>query len=177
MNKIDTSINDNELLYLIQEDNEEALELMFQKYEPLIRGKIKKFQIDEIFLEDYFQEGRIMLLKAIKLYDTSSQKTFNKYFDLILTNRFITLLRKNKKHSSVTYVLEEEIEDQYQRSIEALEDVDFSNLKLSNLEKEIYKLRFLRNHKVSYICQTLNINEKTVYNTIQRIKIKLENLK
>ncbi len=171
------SFNDNELLYLIQEGNEEALEIMFQKYEPLIKARVKKFNIEEILVEDFIQEGRLMLHKAIKLYDLTSKKTFNKYFDLIMTNHFITLLRKNKKYDEVTYVVTEDIEDCHHRLDEKLEDIDFSRLQLSKLEKEIYKLRFLRNLKISDICQILNVNEKTVYNTIQRVKAKLEVLK
>lgn len=171
------SFNDNELLYLIQEGNEEALEIMFQKYEPLIKAKVKKFNIEEILVEDFIQEGRLMLHKAIKLYDSASKKTFNKYFDLIMTNQFITLLRKNKKYDELAYVVTEDLEDRHHRIDEKLEDIDFSKLQLSKLEKEIYKLRFLRNLKISDICQILNVNEKTVYNTIQRVKIKLEALK
>lgn len=169
--------NDNELLYLIQEGNEEALEIMFRKYEPLIITKVKKFNIEEILIEDYLQEGRLMLHKAIKLYNLDSKKTFNKYFDLILTNQFITLLRKHKKHSDLSYIVSESLEDQNNRTNEKLEDVDFSKLQLSTLEKEIYKYRFLRNLKICDICQILNISEKTVYNTIQRVKNKLKALK
>ncbi len=170
------NMNDNELLYLIQEGNEEALEIMFQKYDPLIKNKIKKFKIAVDIIEDALQEGRLMLHKAIKLYDASMDKTFNKYFDLILTNRLISITRENKKNDKITYVLEE-IEDNNIRVVEELDNFDFSKLKLSDMEKEIYKMRFLRNLKVSDICQILNVSEKTVYNSIQRIKRKLERLK
>ena len=39
-------INDNELLYLIREGNEQALEIMYQKYVPLMEGKLNKFNIE-----------------------------------------------------------------------------------------------------------------------------------
>ncbi|MBQ8292437.1 MAG: sigma-70 family RNA polymerase sigma factor [Bacilli bacterium] len=169
-------INDNELLYLIQEGSEEALELMFQKYDPLIKTKMKRFKIEADIAEDCLQEGRLMLLKAIKLYDASSNKTFNKYFDLILTNRLISLLRENKRKDNITYMTEE-IEDANNRENKELENFDYSKLKLSDMEKEIYKMRFLRNFKVSDICQILKVSEKTVYNSIQRIKNKLDELK
>ncbi len=171
------NINDNELLYLISEGSEEALEIMFKKYEPLIKAKIHKYQINSLESEDYIQEGRLALLKAIKTYDTSSQKTFNKFFDLILTNHFIDILRKNKKYDKVSLVLEEDIVDETPMKIDDLEDIDFSKLDLSDLEKKVYHLRFLENYKVSYICQKLQINEKTVYNTIQRIRKKIKKLK
>lgn len=177
MNKKIKEINDNELLYLISDNNEEALEIMFKKYEPLILSKIKKFKFNKLYWEDYLQEGRLMLLKAIKSYDPNSRKTFNKYFDLILTNRFISIIRKDKKETEVAFIAEEMLIAQEESKDKKLDDVDFSKLQLSSLEKEIYKLRFLRNLKVSYICQSLNVSEKTVYNSIQRIKRKLKDLK
>ena len=42
-------VNDNELIYLIREGNEEALEIMFLKYEPLIKSKIIKFRRNIFF--------------------------------------------------------------------------------------------------------------------------------
>ena len=39
-------INDNELLYLIREGNEQALEIMYKKYIPLMEGKLNKFNIE-----------------------------------------------------------------------------------------------------------------------------------
>ena len=170
-------INDNELIYLIEEGNEEALEIMFAKYEPLIRSKISKFKFDKENLDDYLQECRLMLHKAIKLYNPNSPKTFNKYFDLILTNHFLTIIRDNKTTVKVDYLDADEIEDKQNRTNELLEEIDFSNLKLSAFEKEIYKLRFLRNLKISDICQMLGVEEKRVYNSIQRIKRKLMDLK
>lgn len=168
--------NDNELLYLIREGNEEALEIMFKKYEHLILTKIKKFKFNGLYKEDYLQEGRLMLHKAIRLYDTSSLKTFNKYFDLILTHRFISISRKNEKEKN-TYAMAEVNPVEKNVFERKFENIDFSKIKLSPLEREILKLRFFQNSKISVICQKLNVNEKTVYNTIQRIKRKIEVLK
>ena len=162
-------INDNELLYLIREGNEQALEIMYQKYVPLMEGKLNKFNIETEFRDDFYQESRLMLHKAIRLYNPNSSKTFNK---------MITILRKTKKDREIVYLVDEEVEDRRNKVVEeALDEIDYSKLKLSVLEKEIYKLYFLRNHKVSYISDELNIEKKSIYNTIQRIKTKLGMLK
>ena len=171
-------INDNELLYLIREGNEQALEIMYKKYVPLMEGKLNKFNIETEFRDDFYQESRLMLHKAIRLYNPNSSKTFNKYFDLILTNQMITILRKTKKDREIIYLVDEEVEDRRNKVVEdALDEIDYSKLKLSVLEKEIYKLYFLRNHKVSYISDELKVEKKSIYNTIQRIKTKLGMLK
>ena len=177
MQKNKIEVNDNELLYLIQEGNEEALELMFLKYEPLIIKKIKSFKLNNLYFEDYLQEGRLMLHKAIRCYNINSAKTFNRYFDLLLTNRFISILRKTKKEIDESYKISEALSVDNTKYDEKLEDVDFSQLHLSNMEKEVYKYRFLRNMKITDICQILNVSEKTVYNSIQRIKRKLDKIK
>ena len=98
MNKTKYLENDNELLYLIKNHDEEALELMFKKYENLILSKIRQYHFPISNKEDYLQEGRIVLLKAIDTYRTEFEKTFTKYFELLLINRFNTLYRINKKY-------------------------------------------------------------------------------
>ena len=90
----------------------------------------------------------------------------------------ITILRKTKKDREIIYLVDEEVEDRRNKVVEdALDEIDYSKLKLSVLEKEIYKLYFLRNHKVSYISDELKVEKKSIYNTIQRIKTKLGMLK
>ena len=57
-------INDNELLYLIREGNEQALEIMYKKYIPLMEGKLNKFNIETEFRED---ENQCRLNKVFKI--------------------------------------------------------------------------------------------------------------
>jgi len=91
--------NDYELLYLIQEKDDTALDIMFRKYIPLIKSRIKSFRIKERNREDFLQEGLLVLNKAIQRYNPDySKKTFTKYFDLILQRRFIQILKKESKH-------------------------------------------------------------------------------
>ena len=78
------------------------------------------------------------------------------------------------QNKNIVYLVDEEVEDKRNKYVEeALDEIDYSKLKLSDLEKEIYKLYFLRNHKVAFISNELNVTSKTIYNTIQRIKGKL----
>ena len=90
--------NDYELLYLISEQDELALDIMYKKYIPLIKARIAAFRIKEFNREDFFQEGLFMLHKAISTYRPDSGKTFNKYFDMILQRHYIQLRRKESKH-------------------------------------------------------------------------------
>lgn len=88
--------NDYELLYLIQEMDDEALDIMLKKYIPLIKARIKAFRIKKSSQEDFLQEGLLVLNKAIQRFNPDSKKTFTRYFDMILQRRFIQILRKER---------------------------------------------------------------------------------
>ena len=79
-----TQYNDYELLYLMNEFDEEAERIFFEKYTNLIKTRVNKFGIKSRYREDFVQEGLYMLVVAIRTYNEYSNKTFNKYFDLIL---------------------------------------------------------------------------------------------
>ena len=134
--------NDNELLYLFSEGVEEALEILFDKYVGLIRKRILSFKIQLRFRDDFFQEGQIALLTAIRTYNPYFYKTFNKYFDLLLQRRFIKILKKEKnyiynvslyeEYSLLPLFLKEEEECGYEKEY----NLGF----LSEFEKQIFEL-------------------------------------
>ena len=95
----DKQYNDFELLYMIEENSSEALDIMINKYSSLIYSRIKKFKIKENYIDDYYQEGLLVLYQAIHKYDLESPMSFTNFFDLLLQRKFIDLLRKNKKMS------------------------------------------------------------------------------
>lgn len=135
--------NDYELLYLIREKSDEALEIMYRKYTPLIRKRILDFRI-QVNHEDFFQEGLLALDIAIRRYIDLYDKTFNKYFDLILQRRFIQILRKQEKHYYNVYNLESpemlyEETEQYDYT-----PVDLPLGSLSEFEKEVLRLLRLK---------------------------------
>ena len=59
--------NDYELLYLISEHDENALDIMYHKYMPLIKARIAAFRIKRYNQEDFFQEGLLCSFGRFKL--------------------------------------------------------------------------------------------------------------
>ncbi|MCD6482238.1 MAG: helix-turn-helix domain-containing protein, partial [Candidatus Izimaplasma sp.] len=92
--------NDYEIIDLIREGNNEALELMFDKYSKLISKKIYKFNLYQEY-DDMFQEGMMILYKSIKAFDDSFSKTFTRYFELNLDRKYITLLSKKVRRREI----------------------------------------------------------------------------
>lgn len=165
--------NDYELIDLIRENNEEAIEIMYEKYDSLIKNRVARFKIKPSMFEDFVQEGRLALNKAIQSYKMDSTKTFNKFFDMILQRRFITILKQNQKDFyNIVYV--DDIfslikEDQEEPLIDHLEDVQ-----LTDLEQVIYQMRYVEQYKPREIAEILKMDAKQVYNACNRIKKKIE---
>ena len=177
MAKVQFSENDLELLSRIREHDDLALEIMFEKYKPLIYTKIKKYNFPALEKEDYLQEGRIVLVKAIDTYreDNANQKTFTKYFELLLENRFIDLYRINKNRSQYILVGLNAINMANEQEKEQPEIKGAEHL--SKREQKVFDLYFIENVEIKEIAKHLELTEKQIYNTIQRIKMKLNEQK
>ncbi len=160
--------NDYELLYLMNEFDEEAERIFYEKYSYLIKARIYKFNIKERYKEDFYQEGLYMLLVASRTYDIFSDKSFNKYFDLILQRRFVRLISQEKRSfydvefNDIEYFVSERDDFMYDQ---------FDSLELSELEEKVYILK-KRNYRPKEIASILGCDIKSVYNCLCRIKNK-----
>lgn len=170
--------NDYELLYLIENNHEEALEILYRKYDNLIKARIKGFKIKQKNYDDFYQEGLLSLDKAIKTYDDKYGKSFNKYFDLILQRRFIQILKKEQKHFYNTVYVEdfydvvEECSVPY--NIEYEETTEEICKLLSDFEKKVFECRIKKNLKTADTAALLNCSVRQVYNAMLRIRQKVK---
>ena len=168
--------NDYELLYLVRTNVEEAREILFWKYSFLIKSRINRLGVPRIYWDDYYQEGCLMLHKAIKIYDENSKKSFTKFFELLLNRRILTLLRKDLKEYEI-----EKFED-FDEYPNLIEENNVSYLfesvlsELSEIEKIAYERLIMCHEKVEKVARELGINPKSLSNAKQRTlkKIKKE---
>ncbi|MBP3504627.1 MAG: hypothetical protein J6K18_05820 [Bacilli bacterium] len=168
--------NDYELLYLIKANVEEAREILFWKYSFLIKSRINRLGVPRFYWDDYYQEGCLMLHRAIKIYDENSRMSFTKFFELLLKRRIITLLRKDLKEFQV-----EKMEDFDEYPSYIIEQDTYSLLEscesnLSEIEKIAYERLMMNNEKVENVSKELGLNSKSLSNAKQRAlrKIKKE---
>lgn len=168
--------NDYELIDLIREGNDDALEIMFKKYEPLIQKRIQRFKIKPMMKDDFYQEGRMALDKAINTFDMSYSKTFNKFFDMVLQRRFISLLRKNKNYFENTVYIDN-IDPNLLKEEKKLDynSIEVDDYELTDLEKQVYYLKREKGCKPRTIAQILGLDVKQIYNATDRIKAKIKN--
>lgn len=107
MKKLDyKSINDSELLYLVREGNEEAYELIINKYKYIIihilNETVKNIELVGMEKIDLYQEGLMGLLTAIKNFDDKKDVSFYTFAVRCVKNHIYGSLRLlNRKKSTV----------------------------------------------------------------------------
>lgn len=167
--------NDYELLYLIRENIEEAREIIFWKYSFLIKSRIYKLNVPVDLWDDYYQEGCIILCKAIRKYNEFSRMSFTNFFDLLLKRRILTLLKKDRYDlncDKVDYLDEIPESTSY---IDNLWIIEESFDCLSTFERLVYKKSIIEGVKINELSQELGVSSKSISNAKHRIIKKLKN--
>ena len=164
-------MNDYELVYLIQAEKcQIALDFIYKKYRRFILKQIHLLYINDDEFDDFHQEGILMLLKAVLTFNEAKNKTFMRYFELILKRHYYYLIRKLPK-----YVLKDETSFQ-QSAYYIDESMDSFLMMCSDIEQCVYQYYFVESRPIASIAQVLNLSKKQVYNTIYRIKEKYKNM-
>lgn len=184
--------NDYELVYLVREQNEEALDILIQKYSPLIWKIASSYYGVGFDYEDFFQEGRMAFIKSIYTFDETSVASFYSYSMTCVRNAVTTAYRKAKRSAGLDQltdytepVLPIASESQSYYYLDRVH----SNLNerliielalkekgiLSEFEKTCLKYYLLDNNYIE-IALILNVPPKKVDNALSRCKTKLKNL-
>lgn len=187
---------DNELTYLLNDNNEVAQDLLYEKYNYIIKSILNKYRrvflALNIDLEEARQEANLAFSYAIYNYNEDRDTSLNTFITLCVERRIRAVIKsketmKSKVQSETISLnsdnfLENTIADfQYEPSkrIENIDMLKYINSKvkdlLSDKEKEVYNL-LLQGMDYQEIAINLNKTPKQVDNTIQRIRIKLKNL-
>ena len=108
--------NDYELIYHIQENDEESRNIMFDKYQPIIRkiagNYYQKFSMYGYQYEDFVQEGMLAFYKALSSYDEQKDSLFYTFSTVCIERGLTTFCRRisnDKKNISREYF--EDIDD------------------------------------------------------------------
>lgn len=194
--------NDNELIYLVSESNEDAKELIYQKYRPIIEMKAKKyvkFVVSKGYdMNDLIQEGMIGLTQAINDFKEQKNVQFQTFANLCIDRKIFSFIRNitrdkhrllnesisiDASYSSTGKPLIEMLFDENNINPEELfieretkyELFNKIDEKLSKSEKEVFDLR-MQGFSYKEISELLNITSKAVDGTLSRIKNKITNI-
>ena len=181
--------NDYELISLAREGNEEAINLIYQKYKPIIVSKSTDAIVTAthhgIEISDIMQEGFIGLEEAINNFSEQDNTSFYTFAVLCINRQIINYLRKNTRGKNkilndavvIDEVIEKSIrDDSYNMDIFMSRDIidDIKN-NLTELEYTVVKMK-LDGYNFEEIANTLNKDLKSVYNTFHRAKSKIRKL-
>ena len=115
------------------------------------------------------------MLDAIRKFDPKFNKTFTRFFELLLVRKFLTLLKKANKplailsEEIINTIVVEEPETYYitSKHVEKAQEV------LTESEFNVFYEHYVMNRKIINISKLFGMKEKRVYNALYRIKIKL----
>lgn len=194
--------NDYEILSYINEGNEEALNVIFEKYNPLIGVTANRMlhycKNTSLELNDLVQEGMLGLNIAIRSFDINKDTSFYTYARMCIERKIISLIvsARRLKHrflnESVSFELADSFDEVYENQ-KCLEDnsANPENILVSsereeellNKAKDVladfeYQVFELKRNGFNYkeIAEILDKDSKAVDNAIQRIRSKIKDL-
>jgi len=183
--------NDYELLYLLKEEPEEILDILYKKYNSILLSKIKKYDKWNINSDDYLNIARLSLYEAAENYiDNNKFITYlNTCLDRSLQNYKKTLNRnKNKLLNEAVSLEDDQIDlglslndERYNPERLLFEENNYQNLKEKILSKLSWKEEVIfllkeQNYTNKEISEITDNSLRTVYNIINRIKNKVSNM-
>ncbi|KRD93378.1 RNA polymerase sporulation sigma factor SigH [Priestia megaterium] len=187
---------DEDLLNLIHYGNEEALNFLIKKYRGNIQAKASTYFLRGADKEDLVQEGMIGLYKAIRNFKGNKMSSFKTFAELCIKRQIFTAVKAatRQKHEPLNayvslykplsnqesaYMLLDMIAEKNTTNPELLliNQEEFEEKKqkiaelLSKLEQRVWAL-FINEYSYIEISKVLSMSEKSIDNTIQRIKRK-----
>ena len=192
--------NDFELLYLTCSENEEAYDILYNKYKHFVEMKAKKYKKyikgKGLDYNDLIQEGMIGLSEAIRDFKTNKDVKFSTFANMCIERQINSaLVKANRiKHRMLneSVSLDDKVNDSDKSLIDIVFDIndkdpsyylihkeemeDINKLietKLTSFEMEVYNL-YVKNFNYNEISKLLGKSYKSIDSAIQRIKKKIK---
>jgi len=189
---------DEDIVGMIREGDEDALEFLINKYKNFVRAKARSYFLIGADREDIIQEGMIGLYKAIRDFRGDKLSSFRAFAELCITRQIITAIKTatRQKHIPLnSYIsLNKPIYDE--DSDRTLLDIisgskiadpeelivskeEFDNIEekmgeiLSSLEWKVL-MYYLEGKSYQEIAVDLKRHVKSIDNALQRVKRKVE---
>jgi len=194
--------NDYELINYIRENSEEANEILFEKYKPMIVNLATKMvnYSPNLGLEinDLIQEGMLGLNTAINSFDENDETSFYTYAKTCIERKIISTMvgAKRQKHKILNESMSIEIyndeegsnvmeglvaDNSYNPENLIVQTEDGNTLyekiveQLTPLEQQVFELK-AGGFKYKEIADILDKDPKVIDNALNRLKTKIKNL-
>lgn len=195
------NLNDYELVSQAQELNEDAINILNEKYRPLIQKKCRKYikylKNKGLELEDLYQECILAFNDAITNFNELDDVSFYTFQNLCIDRKLVSeLVKHNREKNKILNEavpleiyekgkevnLEDLIQDNKPNpELGIIQEEDLNLLidnvlgELTDLEEFVFKLK-IEGFNYKEISDILDKDEKSIDNAIQRIKQKMKAL-
>ena len=194
---MDKKITDEELVKLSKNNDENAENLLLERYKDLVVKIARGYYIIGGELEDIVQEGMIGLYKAIKGFSDEKNASFKTFAILCIKRQIQSAIKKanTKKNlplsNSVSLQSFSENEEEEFLPVNLIFQVSpdekiigrenykdlIETIKQTLSKKEFEVLKYyLRGYSYKEIAEFLGLNQKSIDNSLSRIKNKLKNI-
>ena len=195
------NLNDFELLEYVNSNDENATNLLYEKYKPLIEKQARKLLVYSKYnngydLNDLIQEGLLGLSNAIKTYTDNKETSFFTYAKTCIERRQLSLVTgsfrmKNRMLNQALPLDSDEIDEKgitdyigdnesnpenILTDIESSKELErrISNV-LTDFERQVFELK-INGFTYTEIADILDKDPKQIDNAIQRIKCKIKEI-
>jgi RNA polymerase sporulation-specific sigma factor len=189
----------NEIIRKAKNGNERAMDDILRQYSVLVRKRANGLYLIGADRDDLIQEGMVGLFKAVMSYDENNEASFGTFASLCVDRQMISAIRgaNRKKHKilneyiSLSGTKNEDNEpaesdmdlpdDEYDPERIFYEEEKLIELKdelgshMSGLEKSILNM-LIEGHTMSYMCNKLGKDMKSIDNGLQRVKRKVRDI-
>ena len=191
-------LKDEELIKLYRDGNEDAIDIIFERYKYLVRKKAKAMYIAGGDNDDLIQEGMIGLYKAVRDYNEDRQASFATFAGMCINRHMMSAVTASKRKKNIplnSYVSFDAPADGDEQSgtrlVEVLKPDNEQNPEYMFIDREhtrlledkivsalsVYEKKvldmYLEGKDYIEIAKELNKQPKSVDNAIQRIRIKV----
>jgi RNA polymerase sporulation-specific sigma factor len=192
--------SDEELVLRYRSGEENAIEVIFERYKNLVRKKAKAMYLAGGDSDDLIQEGMIGLYKAVRGYHAQKEASFSTFASMCINRQMITAVTASNRKKNTplnTYisidtpaekgdsevrlldVLQPEIEQNPEKLLidrEYAKDLQTRLYEvLSPFETQVLDL-YLEGKDYIQIADTLKRSSKSVDNALQRIRTKIKKI-
>ena len=179
--------NDYELLYLAQENNEDAVNELRKKYNSLLHAKALSYnRSSHIDIKELLNEAELSFYKAVDSY--IDKNTFNTYLNKVIDNNLTNYIAKHNNtknkilNESVSYEYNNEKSigvgsNKYNPEISLFNEYNYFELRQRILNKLTWKEELIfvlkeQNYTASEISKITDNSLRTVYHIIKRLQNK-----
>lgn len=191
-------LKDEELIKLYRDGNEDAIDIIFERYKYLVRKKAKAMYIAGGDNDDLIQEGMIGLYKAVRDYNEDRQASFATFAGMCINRHMMSAVTASNRKKNIplnSYVSFDAPADGDEQSgtrlVEVLKPDNEQNPEYMFIDREhtrlledkivsalsVYEKKvldmYLEGKDYIEIAKDLNKQPKSVDNAIQRIRIKV----